>query len=116
MPFLTKGYREASKATWELGKEWAPMQDQLKSKNLKMLAIAQGHETTIGTKNPFTSLDQLKGQKMWVQGYWQSLGENLGITNVPLTTADVYDSLSKGLSPDIGALRIKLQNGKNSMI
>ena len=104
LPFLTSGYKVAPKAIYQLGKEWAPMQDNLKRNNVKVLGVIQIYETVIATKTPMTSIDQLKGQKMWILGFWQQAASVLGIVNVPLTPPEVLDSLQKNLISGIWGL------------
>jgi TRAP-type C4-dicarboxylate transport system substrate-binding protein len=97
LPFLTKGYRVAPLATWELFNEWPAMQAELKKVNVKLLWVLQPHPHWAGVKYPITTFDELKGKKLWVAGFWQELADAIGIVNVPMSAPEAYDALNKGV-------------------
>jgi TRAP-type C4-dicarboxylate transport system substrate-binding protein len=97
LPFLTEGYRVGPLATWELYNEWPAMQEELKKVNVKPLWVFQPHPHWGGVKQPINSLDDLKGKKLWVAGFWQELAKELGIVNVPMIAPQAYDALQKGV-------------------
>ena len=97
LPFFTKGYRVAPKAIWELYKEWPLMQDEMKRAKVKPLGAFQPHAHWVGVKQPFTSIDELKGKKVWAAGFWMELANAFGIVNVAMTAPEVYDALQKGV-------------------
>ena len=97
LPFLTKGYRVGPLATWDLYNEWPAMQEEMKKVNVKPLWIFQPHTHWAGVKEPIKTIDDLKGKKLWVAGFWQELADEIGIVNVPMIAPQAYDALQKGV-------------------
>jgi len=97
LPFLAAGYRAGGKATWELYNEWPAMQEEWAKWNVKPLMALQAHPHWIVLKNPITTLGDLKGKKLWVAGYWQTLATYYDIVNVKMTAPESYDSLQKNM-------------------
>jgi TRAP-type C4-dicarboxylate transport system substrate-binding protein len=97
LPFLYRGHRVAPKAAWALYNEWPAMQEELKKVNVKPLWFFQPHEHWVGVKDPITTMDDLKGKKVWAAGFWQELVDALGIVNVPMVAPQAYDALQKGV-------------------
>jgi len=95
LPFLSTGYRVPGKATWELYNEWPAMQKEWEKWNVKPLMALSNHPHWIVCKNPITTMEELNGNKMWVAGFWQVVGNHYGIINVKMTAAESYDALQK---------------------
>lgn len=97
LPFLSKGYRTAPAATWQLYNEWPAMQEELKKVNVKPLWIFQPHDHWVSIDRPIKKFSDLKGKKVWAAGHWQELVKAYGIVNVPMIAPAAYDALQKGV-------------------
>jgi TRAP-type transport system periplasmic protein len=97
LPFLTTGYKVGYKATQALYNDWTAMQDEWKKVNMMPLAFSQPHEHWMGITINAKTMDDLKGKKMWVGGFWPDLAKAFGIGFVPLSTPEAYEGLQKGL-------------------
>jgi TRAP-type C4-dicarboxylate transport system substrate-binding protein len=97
LPFITTGFKVGPKATWALYQEWPAMQQEWVAVGVKPLYAMSPHAHWLGTTiSPMTSINDLKGKKMWVGGFWPDLVQQFGIAPVPLSAPEAYDGLQKG--------------------
>lgn len=97
LPFFTTGYNVGYKATQSLYNEWPAMQDEWAKANMIPVLFFQPHEHWMGITIPIKSMDDLKGKKMWVGGFWPDLVTQFGVGSIPLSTPEAYEGLQKGL-------------------
>ena len=97
LPGFSTGYKIQGKALWDLYNEWPAMQQEMEKVNVKPLAALHCHPHYMTLAQPMTTIDELKGKKMWIAGFWSPLTDYLGIVNVQMTAPELYEALQKKL-------------------
>lgn len=95
-PFLTTGIDVQARAIAKLYNEWAPMRDEWTKHNLKPLWFFTGDPYRLIVKEQISSLEQLKGKKIWGGGGYADIMKKYGITPVFFPPAQVYEAMQKG--------------------
>lgn len=95
-PFLTTGIDVQARAIKRLYDEWAPMRDEWKNLNLKPLWFYVIDPYRLIIKKEISSLQDLKGKKIWGGGGYAEIMKIYGITPVFFPPSQVYEALQKG--------------------
>lgn len=95
-PFLTTGIDVQARAINRLYHEWAPMREEWTKLNLKPLWFYVIDPYRLIIKEDISSLDDLKGKKIWGGGGYAEIMKIYGITPVFFPPSQVYEALQKG--------------------
>jgi len=95
-PFLTTGIDVQARAINRLYHEWAPMRDEWTKLNLKPLWVFVIDPYRLIIKQEISSLDDLKGKKIWGGGGYAEIMKMYGITPVFFPPSQVYEAMQKG--------------------
>ena len=95
-PFLTTGIDVQTRAISRLYQEWAPMRDEWTKLNLKPLWFWVIDPYRLIIKEKISSLEDLKGKKIWGGGGYAEIMKIYGITPVFFPPSQVYEALQKG--------------------
>jgi TRAP-type C4-dicarboxylate transport system substrate-binding protein len=95
-PFLTTGIDVQARAINKLYHEWAPMRDEWTKLNLKPLWFFVIDPYRLIIKEEISSLDDLKGKKIWGGGGYAQIMKIYDITPVFFPPAQVYEAMQKG--------------------
>lgn len=95
-PFLTTGIDVQARAINRIYREWAPMRDEWTKLNLKPLWFFVIDPYRLIIKQEISSLDDLKGKKIWGGGGYAEIMKMYGITPVFFPPSQVYEAMQKG--------------------
>lgn len=95
LPFLTSDMDVEWRAVQKLYNEWPPMKEEWVKWNMKPLWGFVVDPYYLVIKKEITSLDQLKGEKIWGAGGFAEILKNLGITQVFFPAPQAYEALQK---------------------
>jgi TRAP-type C4-dicarboxylate transport system substrate-binding protein len=102
LPMLINSYKEAD---YLRPKVDPLLKDGMKQKGFVVLGISEGGFAYIMSNKPVRSIEDLASHKMWIpeDDYLnEQLFNNMGISPIPLSIADVYTGLQTGLIDAIG--------------